>query len=466
MTKSTQRRMTSTTERPHRLSVFRSSLLVALFLTAAALHAQLPPGTTDASSSSSQSQAQQQDPLRTQAAQALSHQDFPTALKLLTTLAQKYPTDPHILFDLAGTEDALSETDPAQTSPAEQTYRRAIAADPTGLAPHLALGLLLARNHHTDEARTEFATATALTSPDPALKARAFRALAQIDRTSDPAAARDALLSALKLSPETPDDTLLSAELAEQAQDTAAAEAAYRRLLKRSPNDPAATAALAHLLVTQNKSAAAEPLLTEALAAHPANPALSAQLASLYLHTNKPDEAMTLVEKLHAANPNDPAITRLYARLLSQSGQYDKSEALFASLSAQAPGDPTLLDDHADALIHLKRYAEAQQLLERAVAQLKSFPTPDDLASAASHLAFAATQNNDPNTTLRALQIRSTVLPQSPSSLFLTATANDKLHRYKQASDLYKQFLSVAQGQFPDEEWEARHRLIALEHMK
>jgi hypothetical protein len=50
--------------------------------------------------------------------------------------------------------------------------------------------------------------------------------------------------------------------------------------------------------------------------------------------------------------------------------------------------------------------------------------------------------------------------------LFLEATAHDKLHHIKQATDLYKQFLSVANGQFPDEEWEARHRLITLEHKK
>jgi redox-regulated HSP33 family molecular chaperone len=58
------------------------------------------------------------------------------------------------------------------------------------------------------------------------------------------------------------------------------------------------------------------------------------------------------------------------------------------------------------------------------------------------------------------------VLAQTPSSLFLAATAHDKLHQVKEASDLYKQFLSMAKGQFPDEEWEAKHRLSALQHMK
>ena len=68
--------------------------------------------------------------------------------------------------------------------------------------------------------------------------------------------------------------------------------------------------------------------------------------------------------------------------------------------------------------------------------------------------------------TLQALALRATLLPQSPSTLFLAAIAHDKLHQVKLASDLYKQFLSVANGKFPDEEWEARHRLITLDHQK
>ncbi len=94
------------------------------------------------------------------------------------------------------------------------------------------------------------------------------------------------------------------------------------------------------------------------------------------------------------------------------------------------------------------------------------FSNQEDLGEAASTLAFAASENNDPKTTLQALEIRAKVLPQSPSSLFLAATAHDKLHQVKQASELYKQFLSVANGKFPNEEWEAKHRLLTLEPMK
>jgi tetratricopeptide (TPR) repeat protein len=424
-------------------------------------HAQLPAGTTDAT----QPKTTKQDALLTQVNEALDKQDYPAALKILTTLVEKSPTDPHLLFDLAFTQDALAET-PAQTSAAEATYRRAIAADPTYFEPHVALGLLLARSGNLPLARTELLQATTLTTDNPLLKARAFRALARIDRATNPAVASDELLSALKISPETTDDVLLSGELAEASGDPATAEAAYRRVLAADPQNHDATAALTHLLLHQQKPDQAETLLTAALAKDPDNPTLNAQLANLYDQQGKPAQALPIVEKLHTANPEDPAITRLLARLYSRNQQYDKAEPLYAALVAQSPQDPTLLDDEADVLIRLKRFAEAETLLKRAVANPAAFPSKEDLGNAASHLAFAASANNDPSVTLQALTLRATVLANSSSSLFLAATAHDKLHHTKQATDLYKQFLSVANGQFPDEEWEARHRLITLEHTK
>jgi hypothetical protein len=71
----------------------------------------------------------------------------------------------------------------------------------------------------------ELAIATNLDPGDlgPAVKARAWRALARIDEAGikgvgDPAEASNDLLEALKLSPETPADTLLAAKIAEQVR--------------------------------------------------------------------------------------------------------------------------------------------------------------------------------------------------------------------------------------------------------
>jgi tetratricopeptide (TPR) repeat protein len=441
-----------------RLSASPSYIFLALLLTSGFIHAQLPAGTID---TTAPPKAVPQDPLRAQANEALDKQDYPTALKLLTTLAAKNPTDAHLLYDLALTQDALD-----QTSEAEATYRRAITVDPTYFDPHLALGLLLARTGRLTDAHTELLKATTLPTDNQPLKARAYRALARVDQPTNPAAASDDLLSALKISPETAEDILLSGELAEALGDTTAAELAYRRLLAVDPQNHDATAALTHLLLHQQQPDKAEALLTTALANDPENPTLNAQLASLYEQQGKTAQAIPIAVKLHAAHPGDATLTRLLARLYSHNQQYDQAAPLYAALIVQSPQDPTLLDDAADVQIHLNNFAAAESLLKRAIARQDAFPSKNDLAQAASHLAFAASANDDPTTTLQAIAIRDKVQPQSPSSLFLAATAHDKLHHTKQATDLYKQFLSVANGQFPDEEWEARHRLLTLEHMK
>ena len=436
-------------------------LLLSTLLAGKIVSAQLPAGTADASSSSSTTTHADpiEERLQAEASTALDRQDYPAALTALKSLVARHPDDPHLRFNLASTEDALD-----QNTAAEADYRQAATADPAYLEPHLALGLMLARTNHTAEAQTELAAATAITTGAPALRARAYRALAHLDATSQPTAAGDALLSAIKLSPETPDDSLLAAQLAAGSGDPASAEAAYRRFLASTPNDPTATAALAQILLRSNKTAEAEASLNAALAAHAGDPVLSAQLAEIYDRQGDRPRALALVEPLHAAHPDEASLTGLYARLLAETGDYAAAEPLFARARQQSPADCGLADDDADALIHLKRFAEAEQVLKPVVVSANGFSSPESFAGAASHLAFAASQNNDPQTVLRALSLRATVLPQSPATLFLEAIARDRLHQLKEAKTLYQQFLSTAGGKFPDEEWEARHRLLALEH--
>jgi len=455
----------------------RSLLLAVMVLSATysgSASAQMPAGAVDSTSPEAQT-SPAEDTLLTHANDALEHGDDATAVKLLTQLTTSHPKDPHLLYDLGFAEEGLRHT-----AEAEAAYRKAIAADAKYFEPHLALGLLLAREDKLPEAHIEFSAAVALPEDNPALVGRAYRALAQLDRTSQPADARDELLLALKLTPESADDALLAAELAEALNDPAEAEAAYRRLLKADPNNPSAAAGLAHVLLREakpadggkedeTKLAAAETLLTAALAAHPGDPALTAQLAALYAgedNLTKQAQAVPLVEALHAQRPNDAAITRLLARLYATSGAWDKSEPLYTVLARQTPKDPTLLADLGSALIHLRRYSEAEEDLKRAVASPQDFPVGEDLPGAYSDLAFAASENNDPATTLHALELRSKIAPKTAASLFLEATSYDKLHQGKQAVESYRAFLDVANGKFPDQEWEAQHRLIALEGRK
>jgi tetratricopeptide (TPR) repeat protein len=413
---------------------------------------------------------------------ALAAGDFHSALTLLTTLNTQTPNNPQILYDLGMTLEALNTTTPAANPgqpalTAESCYRLAIQVGPQFAPPRVALGLLLARTGHPAEARTELTAATTVPDAEPAVVAHAFRALARLDQQStppNPTAATNDLLAALKLTPEQPDDILLSAEIAASSGDLASSEQAYRRYLAIPANagDPQATAALAHVLLAQHHAAEAEALLTPALARHPDDPTFTAQLAEAYLDSGDPAksaQAALLLEKLHAAHPNDANITRLLARLYLDSGQADQAEPLYAALLQQSSAthpDPTLLDARAEALLRLHRPAEAEKLLKQAIADPSAFPSPDSLADAATHLAFAAAEIDDPRTTLQALTLRATVQPPSPSSLYLEATANDALHQSSKAADLYKQFLTAANGSLPDQESQARQRLAELTRKK
>jgi predicted Zn-dependent protease len=418
-----------------------------------------------------------------QANDALAASDFAAALKILTGLNTQIPNNPQVLYDLGLTLEALSPetTSPAAPDPkaptAESYYRQSISANPLFPAAHVALGLMLARTARPAEARSQLLTATTLADAAPALKARAFRALAMLDLIGNaqqatppnPAVASAELLAALNLTPEAPEDILLSAEIAESSADLPAAESAYRRYLAlpEEAANPQAIAALAHVLLGEHRTADAEALLTPALAAHPADPSLSALLARADIGSGDPTkvaQAAPLLEKLHAANLQDVNITRLLARVYLDTDHPDQADPLYAALIAAqgAHPDPTLLDDRAEALIRLHRPGAAETLLKQATANPAAFPTSAALGDAATHLAFAAAEIDDPATTLQALALRATVLPPSPPTLFLQATANDSLHQISKAIDLYKQFLAAAGGSFPDQESQARQRLAAL----
>ena len=134
--------------------------------------------------------------------------------------------------------------------------------------------------------------------------------------------------------------------------------------------------------------------------------------------------------------------------------------------SAAGHPDPTLVSARADTLIRLHRPAEAERILKQALANPASFPNRDALADAALHLAFAASQADDPRVCLQALALLATVQPPSPAALFLEATSNDALHQSNNAAELYRRFLSAASGGFPDQEAQARKRISELAHVK
>jgi len=387
---------------------------------------------------------------------AIAKSDWKTAETKLELWLASNPADARALFDAGYVADAQD-----RLADAESFYRRAIDADPKSFEAHLSLGLLLARQGKTEDARPELALATSLDPGDsgPALKARAWRALARIDQAGvkggDPTEASNDLLEALKLSPETPADTLLAANIADRAGEFDAAETAYRRVLAQDPKSLPAQSGLAHVLMALKKYPDAETILRAALQQSPDDPGFTAQLATALAAQDKA-EALPLIQKLHDAHPKDADITRMLAAVLADAGDYSGSDHYYLFLLIATPQDAALLVGHAQNLVHLLRYADAYVIFDRAA---QADPSNAD---AWNGLAYTASRTNHPDVTIHALTMRSKYLPEVPSTYFLWATAYDNLHQKTQAAAYYQHFLDASAGKFPDQEWQARQRLILL----
>ena len=431
------------------VAIFALSAVPATF----AQRPPAPPGTSVPDDAVSARASGETQPVSA-AEDKIALQDYDAARALLLPWTSAHPQDARAWFDLGYVEDAQNHF-----AVAAEDYRKAIAADPKQFEARLSLGLQLARQDHADEARDQLRIAVTLepNPPNPAAKAQAYRTLARLDRSTDPAAAKQDLLQALQLGPEDPGDALLTAEIAAANEDDETAEAAYRRVLARQPESSEATAGLVHILLKQKKYDEAEPLLRSALARDPDDPALNSQLASTLAYEGKREESVAVLEKLRQLKPDDPLIGAMLADAYAQSGTPEKAEQIYAELLKKSPNDADLLIARGENLLHLKQYAEATQALQ---AGLKLKPADAD---AWTELAIACSADHQYSTVLEALSTRAKYAEDTPGTYFLWATSYDNLHQKKQAVEYYRKFLTAASGKFPDQEWEAHHRLIALE---
>jgi len=384
---------------------------------------------------------------------AIASADWKAAEAKLDPWLAEHPSDGRALFDAGYVSDAQNRDEDAAGF-----YRRALEVNPLSFEAHVSLGLLLARQGKQAEARIELANATSLDpgQAGPGAKAQAWRAMAEIDRVSDPAAASQDLIEALKISAETAADTLLAANLAAKAGQLDPAEAAYRKVLAKDADSAEANAGLAHLLIARKQYPEAETLLRAALEKTPGDTALSAQLAAVLAAQDKA-EALPLLEKLHADHAGSTAITRMLAEVLAQAGDAAGSDQLYVELLKASPDDAALLVGHGQNLIRQLKYEAAFAALDKAT---RLDPASGD---GWTGLAFAASKTNQPSITLHALTMRAKTLPELPSTYFLWATAYDTLHDKKNAVASYHHFLDASAGKFPDQEWQARQRLHLLE---
>jgi Tfp pilus assembly protein PilF len=396
-----------------------------------------------------------------QAEEALDKKDYAAAEKLLTTVTVRDAKSYRAWFDLGFLYNVQSRTDDSIAA-----YRKAVAAKPDIFESNLNLGLMLARTDNP-EAETYLRAATKLKPTDKTEDglSRAWLSLAHVLEANKPEDAVAAYREAIHLQPGNAETHLALGALLEKQKDENNAEQEYQLALKLAPpagasSSSEAATALANLYMQEKRFPEAETMLRKLTVARPAEATLHVQLGRVLAAGGKYDEAASEMEAGLKLTPGDTSAVRDLADIYALQKKNANSEPLYRELLKTTPNDAVLHHSLGKSLLDQHKFPEAQAEF---LAAIKLKP---DFGGAYGDLAAAADQNKDYPLVISALDARAKFLPELPFGYFLRATAFDHLRDRKNAAIQYHKFLETAEGKYPDQEWQARHRLIAIEPKK
>jgi tetratricopeptide (TPR) repeat protein len=402
------------------------------------------------------SEAESPSPELTKAEVLIQAKNYAEAESLLRKSVETDPGNYVAWFDLGFVENALGKTDDSIAS-----YRKSVSAKPDVFESNLNLGLQLAKAGQPDaEQFLRAATQLKPTSHVAEGKARAWLSLAHVLEPAKPDEAVAAYRQAATLQTKDPEPHLAAGLLLEKQSQFSDAESEYKQALALDPASSDAITGLANIYMRGRRFPEAAAELRKLVAAHPELVAAHVQLGRVLAADSKPDDAIAELETAAKLAPADVSVQRDLADLYTTAGKPEKAEAKYRTLLAAHSDDAELHHELGQTLLRQKKFPDAQKEFLTAV-KLKP-----DMGAAYGDLAFAASENKDYALTLKALDARSKLLKEIPITYFLRATAYDHLRDVKQAVANYHLFLEGANGKYPDQEWQAKHRLIALEPKK
>lgn len=380
----------------------------------------------------------------------LQKQQYSQAEQKLQAIVLQQADNPQAWFDLG-----FAQSHQGKTAEAIAAYKKAAQLDSKWFEAQQNLGLALAKSGDLTAAASALKIAVTLKPTVGGQQAvvAAWLSLAQVTEESQPQDSLAAYQKAAELDPTNSEAQLGTARIAERSGNAAAAEQQYLKLAAVGNND--SIEQLIGLYLKQKRFADAESWLRKYISANPQNAAAQLQLGKLLAAEGKSQEAIAALEPVYKSSPEPKLATEL-ASLYLEARQYPAAADLLRPLIAQNPNDAQLYLEYGSALMHQLKYPEAQTVL------LKAIQLNPNLVGAYSDLAYAAEQNKNYELTIRVLDARAKLQPETPATLFLRATAYDNLRMYKPAAANYKLFLAAAGGKFPDQEFQARHRLKAI----
>lgn len=390
------------------------------------------------------------------AVQAVQANDFATAEPLLKKAAEEDPKNYQTWFYLGYLYNATNRRPEAINA-----YRKAVALQPGVVELNLNLGMLLADAGEPEGAKyLRAAGQLKPTAEQQMTLGRAWMLLATKLEAADFAGSVDAYQRAAEIMTKDPAPLLAEGALLQKHNDLSGAEKAYKQALVRDPKSGDALAQLSNLYLAKKRYPEAEQSLRGFLQANPQSANGHLQLGRVLRAEDKTDEAAAELEKALELKPGDLDALRELGSVQLAAKKYPQAEATVRNLIARQPNDSDLVYMLGSIQMRQLKYADAQ------AAFLQAIKLKPAWGEAYGELAVAASGNKDYPLAIKALEARGKLLPETAGTYFLRATCLDHLQAYEQASENYKQFLAVSNGKFPDQEWQARHRLIAIDKDK
>lgn len=243
----------------------------------------------------------------------------------------------------------------------------------------------------------------------------------------------------------------------EKSADLTGAEAEYKKSLELQAKNPSALGALAYLYSTQKRYPEAEAALRKFIEIDPQNAKAHVQLGSVLLESNQNEAAIKELTAASGLAGSDATLLRNVAELYATHSLYPQAAQQYSAVLRLNPKDADAHYGFGVVLMQMRRFDGAQMELQRAVT------LQPDIKEAYGDLAVAAAENKDFAGAIQALDTRSHFLPDSAATYFLRATSFDHLKQMPLAAENYRKFLATDGGKNPNQEWQAKHRLIAID---
>ena len=389
-----------------------------------------------------------------QAEAAIEKQDYTDAERLLVPFVAANPKDANAWYDLGYVYKA-TERHPL----AIDAYRKAVAANPNLYQSNLSLGLLLAQDAQYSDAAQYFKQAIKLMpSTTPATeKAQNWMALGAVEEASHPDDAVAAFRKAGELSPKDAVPHLRAARVLAAKKNVAEAESEYKAALKIDTGLKEAFSGLIDLYIGNNRAAEAAEALRDYSARFPDDPKAHLMLGHALLKSGETDKAIAEFDAVLKQSPGEVGLLHEVAALYASQKKFDAAAPRYADLVKAAPDNAQYHHQYGVVLMQLHKFPEAQEQL------ISALKLDGKLIDAYGELAVAAAENKQYPLAINVLDGRAKLAPETPATYFLRATSYDNLKAFPQAAENYHKFLDASNGQYPDNEWKARHRLIAIE---